>query len=225
MSSATEYVTREPVVEDYTLYRSVSFLAICASILGVMSLAAFLFIPLLVIPAAGIAISVMARRRVKQRADELSGLGWAQTGLGLSVISLVGSIGLHSFVYATEVPEGYERVSFAELQPDPARPELPISPQALELDGQKIFVRGYVYPDGQKTGIKKFILVPDMGTCCFGGQPKLTDMIEVTLRDPLRAKYSMQRQRLTGVLKVDTRKKPVSGLDGVYYQLEADNLF
>jgi hypothetical protein len=61
-----------------------------------------------------------------------------------------------------------------------------------------------------------------MGTCCFGGQPKLTDMIQVTLADPLRIKYSYQRRKLAGVLKVDRRLKPISGLKGVYYQLEAD---
>ena len=63
-----------------------------------------------------------------------------------------------------------------------------------------------------------------MKTCCFGGQPKLTDMIEVTLRDPRRVNFSYARRRLAGILKVDPRLKPISGLQGVYYQLDADHV-
>jgi hypothetical protein len=61
-----------------------------------------------------------------------------------------------------------------------------------------------------------------MGTCCFGGQPKLTDMIQVTLQDPLRIRFSLTRRHLGGTFRVDGRFKPISGLRGVYYQLEAD---
>ena len=61
-----------------------------------------------------------------------------------------------------------------------------------------------------------------MKTCCFGGQPALTDMIEVTLQDPLRVDFSYGRRKLGGILKVSPNKKGVAGLDGVYYQLDAD---
>ena len=61
-----------------------------------------------------------------------------------------------------------------------------------------------------------------MGTCCFGGQPKLTDMVEIILDDPLRTSWSTRRRRLGGTLMVDTRKKPISGLDGVYYVMKVN---
>jgi hypothetical protein len=61
-----------------------------------------------------------------------------------------------------------------------------------------------------------------MGTCCFGGQPALTDMIEVTLREPKRIRFSYKRRSLGGVLKVDPTLKEISGLTGVYFQLDAD---
>ena len=125
-------------------------------------------------------------------------------------------------MYATEVPEGFQRISFADLQPVPEAPQLPIPPKALELNGKKVFIKGYVYPDGQQYNIKRFILIPDMGTCCFGGQPKLTDMVEVTLRDPLRTIFERRKRRLAGTLTVDIRLKPVSGLGGVYYRLDAE---
>jgi hypothetical protein len=126
--------------------------------------------------------------------------------------------------YATEVPSGYTRISFADLQPQPRFANMPIPPDALKLNGRQIFVKGYLYPDGQQNNIKRFVLVPDMGTCCFGGQPKLTDMIEVTLVDPLRVEFARRKRALGGVFKVDTNLKPVTGLGGVYYQLTADHL-
>jgi hypothetical protein len=79
-----------------------------------------------------------------------------------------------------------------------------------------------VYPGDKRKDLRQFILVPDKGTCCFGGNPKLTDMIEVTLQDSLRVNYSFRKRGLAGTLRVDTTTKPVNGLGGVYYQLEAD---
>jgi hypothetical protein len=169
-------------------------------------------------------LGIVAYRNIRQYPQELTGKPMALAGAGLSAIFLVTGTSLHAYDYATEVPEGYQRISFANLQPVPQHPELPVSPESLQLHGKKVFVKGYVYPDGQKNNIKKFILVPDMGTCCFGGQPKLTDMIEVTLEGPNRIAYSMRKRKLAGILHVDTSLKPVSGLTGVFYQLEADHV-
>ena len=83
-------------------------------------------------------------------------------------------------------------------------------------------MKGYVYPDGQQYNIRDFILVKDMGTCCFGGQPPLTHMIEVSLQGENRVAYAMRKRKLAGILTVDTRLKPVTKLGGVYFRLEAD---
>ncbi len=69
---------------------------------------------------------------------------------------------------------------------------------------------------------KKFVLVPDLGTCCFGGQPPLTHMIEVTLSGDDVAKKGYRKQKLSGTLNVNTQLKPIEGLQGVYYTLKAD---
>jgi hypothetical protein len=71
---------------------------------------------------------------------------------------------------------------------------------------------------------KKFVLVPDLGTCCFGGQPPLTHMIEVSLSGEEYARKSYRKQRLAGTLHVNRSLKPIEGLTGVYYQLKADIL-
>jgi hypothetical protein len=81
-----------------------------------------------------------------------------------------------------------------------------------------------VYPGSQTEKLKKFVLVPDMKTCCFGGQPKLTDMIEVTLKDPLRVDFSYKRRGIGGVLKVHKSMQSRQQLTGVVYELQADYL-
>ena len=161
-------------------------------------------------------------REIGLRPAELTGLGIARIGLFLSATLLVSSLVWKAYDYATEVPDDYTRVSWNELQPDPAKPALPVSPKSLELHETQVFIKGYVYPDDTQSQLNSFVLVPDRGTCCFGGQPPLTHMIEVRLKEPLTVQYSMLQRKLGGVLKVDTRTKPVSGLGGVYYQLEAD---
>lgn len=211
---------------QYEEYRSLSFSAIVALLFGLISvpaaLAAHLNMGMLIIPLIGMTVGSFAVLKLRRRADELTGMSAAKSGLVLCTVLFFGGVAWGSYSYATEVPDGYKRISFVDLQPDPRFPQLPIPPSAMELHEKKVFVKGYVYPDGQSKNIKQFVLIPDMGTCCFGGQPKLTDMIQVTLRDPHRIEYSYYYRKLGGTLLVSQYKKVVESLDGVYYQLDAD---
>lgn len=57
-------------------------------------------------------------------------------------------------------------------------------PQWLkDLDGQRIRLRGFMYPTFVATGITNFGLARDNGICCFVKQPKIYDMIEVSLAE------------------------------------------
>jgi hypothetical protein len=215
----------EPQPEEVVSYRSVSKAAIFSVCLAVLGLGGLIFPGLLALEVVALVLGILAIRGIKRYPDELIGLTPAIIGTVLGAVVFSGGIAWHVYEYASELPEGYtseNRVDFADLQPEKTRPDLPVSPKSLELDGQKIFVKGYIHPEYSRGPVKKFVIVPDMGTCCFGGQPKLTDMIEVTLRDPLRVRYSQRMRKLAGVLKVDTRPKPVTGLGGVYYQLDAE---
>lgn len=208
--------------DGYEAYRAIDKAAVASVILGIISFLGFFFPSLLALALFGLMLGILAIRNIRRFPMELVGMTPAVVGVLVSGGVLLAGASYHIHVYATEVPDGYARISFSNLQPARAHPELPVSPESLELDGKKVFIKGYVYPDGQKKNIKKFILVPDMGTCCFGGQPKLTDMIEVTLEDPKRIEYAIKKRKLGGTLRVDTALKPVSGLNGVFYQLEAD---
>ena len=49
------------------------------------------------------------------------------------------------------------------------------------LDGKLIRIRGFMYPTFQATGLIEFTLARDNGICCFVRQPKIYDIIGVTL--------------------------------------------
>ncbi|MDA1051299.1 MAG: DUF3299 domain-containing protein [Planctomycetota bacterium] len=210
--------------EGFEPYRAISKSAVVSFVLGLLSILGLYSAPLLVLALVAAILGVTGYRSVVRYPNELTGKTLGIVGALLGICLFVGGSIKHSYVYATEVPEGHIRISFADLQPDKNNPGMPVPPQALELDGKKIFVKGYLYPGVQQHNIKRFVLIPDLGTCCFGGQPKLTDMIEVTLEEPLQTSHSYKKRKLAGELKVDVTLKPVSGVNGVYYQLKANHL-
>lgn len=212
--------------EEFT-YRAMSRSAIVAMGLALVSFLAFFYLPLLFVPVLAGLLALAAIISIRRNPETLIGTPLAVIALVLSILVFAGGAGYHSYVYATEVPENYQRVFFSQLK---ARPDhmavSPVPPEAMELDGERIFIKGYIHPAVSGQGrIREFVLVPDMGTCCFGGQPALTDMIEVTLKDDLRTQYNTYQRKLGGVLKVSNRKREViGGLEGGYYQLEVDYL-
>lgn len=208
--------------ESFHPYRALSKAAVTSLVLALFSIAALLFAELLVLPLAGLALGIVALRNMRRYPDEVSGKPIALIGTVGCALLLVGGSALHAVTYATEVPEGYERIAFNSLKSPPRAPDFPPA-EALQLDGQRVFLKGYIHPSVDGMGaIKKFVLVPDLGTCCFGGQPPLTHMIEVTVTGKQHVEYSQRKRKLAGVLHVDRRLKPITGLQGVYYQLEAD---
>lgn len=71
-------------------------------------------------------------------------------------------------------------------------PEL--MPQWLkELDGQRIRIRGFMYPPYQQTGNEFFMLARDNQICCFGKNPKIYDLFPVVMRDGESTDYILNR--------------------------------
>ena len=131
---------------------------------------------------------------------------------------------MHTYIYLTEVPEGYTRVHFYELQQEGSRPDQPTE-KALEINGQSVFLKGYIHPSSGSGLLKRFILVPDLGTCCFGGQPKSSDMIEVTLSGSQTAKAGMTKKKLAGTFMLNQLPQRVTDFDNtVFYRLKVDQV-
>ncbi|HUY33744.1 MAG TPA: DUF4190 domain-containing protein [Pirellulales bacterium] len=225
MSLELERTRATEVFDDYARYRALNTLAVVSGVLGLLSLLAFFDWILAIIPLVGIFTGFLALRRIRANPEDYTGELIALAGSLLSALFLLGGLSWQAYDHLTEVPEGYRRINYDLLQPAAEAP-YQIPPQrALELDGQKIFVKGYVYqPDkGRITGIKQFILVRDKGDCCFGGSPRITDMIMVRLKGKLEATFDMRVRRLGGTLHVES-DAGMHGLGGVIYQLDADYL-
>ncbi|MGQ0633834.1 MAG: DUF3299 domain-containing protein [Planctomycetaceae bacterium] len=177
-------------------YHPIPPLAPIALFLGVCASAGLLVIPGLAIGVVGFAAGAICAWQIRRSDGELGGRWLARLGCALSAVFLVSGIVWHSYVYATEVPEGYERVSFPALSKQ--MPEIKddgsidVPAEVAALDGKPIFIKGYMYPTRQKTGIQEFVLVKDTGQCCFGGNPKLTDMIVVQFQDGMTVDHREQ---------------------------------
>lgn len=204
-------------------YTSLSRAAVLSLVFGILGLLSWYSPLLLFLSFLGAIFALIAFSNLKKFPNELSGRNLAGFGGLLSLLMLVASPVKHTYVYYTELPEGYERISFAALKSPIGAPDIP--PQtAIELDGKKVFLKGYIHPTSlSSNAAKTFVLVPDWATCCFGQQPPLTHMVEVKLVGDEFASKSLKRHSLAGTLSVRPYKKPVDGLDGVYYELEADH--
>ena len=163
-------------------YRALSRSAIASLIFTLLALPGLVptFEPMLLLSLLGIASAGVALRAIRRYPNEYSGTPLATFGLVACLVILVGGSAMHTYIYLTEVPEGYDRVQFYKLQQDQDRPDGPTE-LAVEIDGKPVFIKGYIHPSSGGGMLRQFILVPDLGTCCFGGQPRSSDMIEVTL--------------------------------------------
>ncbi len=220
---STELDTHLPSADDYERYRALSTTAVASVIVGLLSAAAILDWTLVAIPVIGVALATFALVKVRRNSAELSGEGLAKIGLTLSLAFGVLGPAWLTYVYFTEVPEGYERVSYADLQPEVDQPGQVVPPAAMELEGRDVFIKGYIYPGREKNGIRQFLLVRDQGDCCFGGNPKLTDRIQVTMKGGKSVTFQPRLHKVAGKFHVAPMDKAVGDAKGgVFYHLEAE---
>jgi hypothetical protein len=200
-------------------YRAVSSLAVASLVAGLLSPFALLDWALGLIPAMGILLGMRAIYRIRRDPTSLTGGPMAKIGVSLSLLFLAGGWSLLGYQYLTEVPEGFDRISFYDLQLDQSKG---VPPAAAELDGKRVFIKGYIRSVGltRQTDIDQFLLVRDSGECCFGPTlPNLGDMIQVSMNEMPPIDYTRRVQRVGGVLHVD----PMAAMmGGPVYSLEAE---
>jgi hypothetical protein len=173
------------------------------------------------------ALGLNAVLTIRRYPAEYTGVRMAWTGLvgGLVLLALGGTVS--AYTHLTEVPEGYEPISFdGDLALDPDHPQLPISPKSIELSGKPVFIKGYMHPGVASSGrVNHFILVRDFGTCCFGGQPKATHMVEIYVPDGVeRVAYSTRRLKLSGTFILADGPTQSLGLTNVWYHMKVDQV-
>ena len=156
--------------EEGLPYRVMSKAAVMSAVLAAMSLTAYIATGMLLLPVLATVLALAALNKIRRYPKEVSGLPFALSGLFGGVFILITSSALHAYVYATEIPEGYQRVKFSVLQPDSLSKKkgMPVPQEALDLNGKKIFIKGYVHPGVAGAGhIQNFILVPSQ---CLSGR-------------------------------------------------------
>ncbi|MDG2208299.1 MAG: hypothetical protein P8K78_10375 [Pirellulales bacterium] len=206
-------------------YRAVSGAAVTSVALGFLSICVLLTIYLAVIPLVGILVGLYAILQIKGRPKELTGRSIAVVGIVLCLAFLITGGSVAAYVYATEVPSGYTRIFYSQLQPEEGKVDQNVPPLAESLDGEKVFIKGYVFPGKQRQGIKTFLLVRDKGDCCFGGNPKLTDRIQVTLADPERLTFDPYLHKVAGTFRLGKGTgEAVDASGDVYYYLDDGQL-
>ncbi len=207
-------------------YRAISRSAVVAVICGVFALPGLVqdFSFVLSLAFVGVLAAYLAIRVTGNYPEEYTGRGLAIFALVFNLMLVVGGVTMHIHTYLTEVPEGYTRVLFHELQQDQNAVQIPTE-KALGIHGKDIFLKGYIHPSSGSGLLKHFILVPDLGTCCFGGDPKTTDMIEVTLSGGQTTKANFRKKKLAGQFMINPA--PVSLTDfksSVLYRIRVDHV-
>jgi hypothetical protein len=217
MSTATLDI--EPTTDERETieYRALHTGALIALVLGIVSVfvvvaaASSLEWCLLVapIPVAGIFVALRTLGAIRRHPDQYTGEAITKLGLVLSLGFLIGGVSYGGYVYATEVPEGYTRISFNGMKPDGLQElnGVEVPPEIASLEGQKIFIKGYIRPDSITVprGIKQFLLVRDNNQCCFGDLSKIKyyDQIAVNLTGDKLVDYSQGVFRIGGILHVE----------------------
>ncbi|WP_110766470.1 DUF3299 domain-containing protein [Planctopirus hydrillae] len=213
--------------EEEFSYRPVPVLVSISAGLVILGLSSFLTEWMLVLPLLGIFSALMALRKIRNSEGAYSGAGACKAMMVCASLIIAGAGSLHAMAYITEVPEGYQRVSFASdisahgMKVVEGKVELPEAVQKLQ--NQPIFIKGYMYPSKQTAGITKFLLCKDSGDCCFGGAPKPTDMILISIPKEKAVDFSPGLKAVAGTFTLANGAE-ADGQSPVY-QLNADQFY
>ncbi len=202
-------------------------LSLSAGLLSVLAFVGWFFA---IVPLAGVVLGLIALRRIKAEPHYYTGRSLAVFGIIASLLGGFGGTGSLAYEYATEVPEGYTRISYDDLRDrDRASSDFQLPPpSAKQFDGEKVFIKGYIYPPpgvqpGQK--LKQFVLCRDNGDCCFGGDPPMLERIFVTLGEDASLSYSDGIQKLAGTLEVlDDAPASDTTVGFIFYTLDVDQV-
>lgn len=200
-------------------YKPVPPLVPVSAAFVLLSLTAFAWDMLVVVPVIGSFLALLAWRQVAKSDGMYGGLNVARLCLVLLPLLTLAAAGFHSYAYATEVPEGFRRISFATDISEKGfivdDGELEVHPDVLKLTEEPLFLKGYMYPTRQTEDLPSFVLCKDSGDCCFGGQPKPTDMIFVEMEPGQTIDFRSGLVAVAGSLKATPTLDP-TGLNPVY---------
>lgn len=157
-------------------------------------------------------VSVQAEMERKKRAA-LLGLGSETEPAEPREIKLL----VESREFSKEESHAALRVTFDDIdllkvlnmEPVPVNAQDYLPDWLTALDGQRIILRGWMYPNEKSEGIKGFVFVRDNQICCFGREAKVYDKLTVRLKSGETTKYIEGRPfDVVGILRIDPWIEP-----------------
>lgn len=99
--------------------------------------------------------------------------------------------------FRTDASSKALRVSYDDLDLLKVLNMEPVSIDAIDhmpawlkgLNGQRIKIRGFMFPTFETEGIERFVLARDNQICCFGRDPKVYDLVQVDLKPGKTTNY------------------------------------
>ena len=205
-------------------YREVNRFAVTSIVLGALSILTMFGWFFGVLPLAGIVLGILALRQIDAAPGEMTGRGFAITGIAISAVLWIVGTSYVLFVAINEVPIGYTVLTFEDLQPDPENEGQIVPQRILDLEDKYVYIKGYMYPGRQNTGIQQFVMVPSRFHCQFCRRDlKSTEMLQVTTVGDLLADFAVHQTGVGGKFHIDLREA-ARPLGGRPYKIEADYL-
>lgn len=209
--------------ENGMAYRTLSKGAVISICMGILALSGFLFAPGAAFAVMGMLTALYSLYSIKKYPDELTGLSVAKMGLGICLVIFLTTSSMHTYIYFTEVPPDHTRLTFGDIKAPKYRKTQP-SEKAMELDGKKVFIKGYTFPGKQRKNLSQFLLVGDFGQCCFGGDPEPSHLVRVSIKNGRKIDYSQRLRKLSGTFRVlDGLQRNNEG-KGYLYEIDADDI-
>ena len=116
----------------------------------------------------------------------------------------------------------FDNIKFGIEKDQPFFREM-LTPEIEKLFGQKIRIRGFIYPTFQQTGIKTFVLVRDNQECCFGPGAALFDCIVVDMKPGKTTDYSIRPVTVEGTFGFSELKDP-EGIHRAIFHLDGESV-
>ncbi|MCL2622327.1 MAG: DUF3299 domain-containing protein [Planctomycetaceae bacterium] len=193
-----EYDEVRPQEEDQ--YRAIGSLSVTTFVFGLLSLLSLISGLLLFVPVIGLVFGVLALRKIIAMPTIVGGLRLTVAGMTLSFLFGCMGLGWQHYSYYHVTPAGYVERTFFDFA---AGASGAVPNEIAALDGQKVFVKGYMYPLKLQEGIEKFALVRTLSPSIFAGAtPDPTDMILVEIKTGEKIRYRTKPIRIGGTLRV-----------------------
>ena len=201
-------------------YRAVSILAVIAFVLSLFTPLMLLSNWFFVFPLVGATCGIFGLYNILSCPFDYTGRGFALAGIICSFLLGICAAGWGIWLYYFNIPHGYTLVYFSELRPD-ENGKLSEHIIKLATEHRKVYIKGYMYPGRQLSGIQNFTLVRTREDCKFcTTQVNSHDMITIHCLGTLRVSHRQNKQvSIGGELFISER---FNQLGGTPFHIEAD---